>query len=138
MFGVILSEIAGAKITEGNPSITDLSDPNRPIKLAERFGELYDGPWTDVLEEFTKGAKNTQQGIKLEREVIDEMQTLLRDISSVCTETAENIIKDITRSLRLKQENVSYELRQAMTSLRKLASQTSTDVVTQVDCIFFC
>lgn len=75
-----LSEIAGAKVTEGNPSITDLSDPNRPIKLAERFGEIYDGPWTDLLEECTKQAKSSEQGNKLEKEAITEMLILLKVI----------------------------------------------------------
>jgi hypothetical protein len=73
-----VSEIAGARVTEGNPSITDLSGPNRPIKLAERFGELYDGPWTDLLEAFMKQAKNSKEEDKLENEAIKEMLILLK------------------------------------------------------------
>ncbi|XP_062578558.1 uncharacterized protein LOC134240488 [Saccostrea cucullata] len=46
-----LSEVAGSKLTTNNPAITDLSDENRPIKLAEKFGQLYDDEWTDSLEE---------------------------------------------------------------------------------------
>ncbi|XP_056013044.1 centrosomal protein of 128 kDa-like isoform X2 [Ostrea edulis] len=103
-----LSEIAGAKVTEGNPSIKDLSDPNRPIKLAERFGEIYDGPWTDLLEECTKQAKSSEQGNKLEKEAITEMLILLK--------------------------NISYELRQTMAGLRRLALQTSIETLKQ-DCI---
>jgi len=45
-----LSIIAGTKLTDGNPAITDLSDPSRPQKLAERYGELYDNEWTNALE----------------------------------------------------------------------------------------
>lgn len=44
-----LSSIAGEKLTKGNPGITDLGDPNRPMKISERYGELYDNEWTDVM-----------------------------------------------------------------------------------------
>ncbi|KAJ8297681.1 hypothetical protein KUTeg_024212 [Tegillarca granosa] len=46
-----LSKFAGAKLTHGNADITDLSDENRPVKIAEKFSELYDNEWTDALEE---------------------------------------------------------------------------------------
>ncbi|KAK3602320.1 hypothetical protein CHS0354_007113 [Potamilus streckersoni] len=45
-----LSHFAANKMKSGNPDITDLSDPNRPSKLAEDFGELYCNEWTDALE----------------------------------------------------------------------------------------
>ena len=35
-----------------NPNIVDLSDNNRPTKLAEVFGEIYDNEWTDASEFF--------------------------------------------------------------------------------------
>ena len=33
-----------------NPTITDLSDPNRPEKLGEQMSLLYDDQWTDATE----------------------------------------------------------------------------------------
>lgn len=42
--------MAGAKLKDNNPNITDLSDPNRPLKVAEQFSELYDKEWTNALE----------------------------------------------------------------------------------------
>ncbi|XP_076117909.1 uncharacterized protein LOC143085446 isoform X2 [Mytilus galloprovincialis] len=45
-----LSKIAGERMTDGNPYITDLSDPQRPQKLAEKFNSLYDNSWTDAYE----------------------------------------------------------------------------------------
>ena len=66
-----ISEKAGNKITEGN----DLSDPNRPMKLAERFGEMFDACWTNVLEEFMiHHSKGTEEE---ERKAIDGMKCLL-------------------------------------------------------------
>ena len=40
----------GDKLTDNNPNITDLSDRNRPTKLAEKFAELYDNQWTDAFD----------------------------------------------------------------------------------------
>lgn len=37
-----------------NPDIADLSNDNRPTKLAEKFSQLYDDAWTDSLEELTE------------------------------------------------------------------------------------
>lgn len=45
-----MSSVAGEKLTKGNPSITDLGDPNRPMKIGEKYGELYDNEWTDAME----------------------------------------------------------------------------------------
>lgn len=42
--------MAGAKLTDDNPSIFDLSDPHRPTKLAEMFSSLYDDEWTNAFE----------------------------------------------------------------------------------------
>lgn len=49
--------MASAKLTDGNPNITDLSDiHNRPTKLAEQYSELYDNEWTDAYDVLnTKG-----------------------------------------------------------------------------------
>ena len=45
-----LSAVAGTKLKYNNPGITDLSDDNRPNKLAEKFSELYDNEWTAAFE----------------------------------------------------------------------------------------
>jgi len=53
-----LSKVAGDKLRENNPNIADLSDQNRPTKLAEMFSELYDNVWTDAFEILTIKVKN--------------------------------------------------------------------------------
>ncbi|XP_071125519.1 tropomyosin-2-like [Mytilus edulis] len=53
-----LSKAAGDKLTDGNPTITDLSDPNRPQKLCEKFNSLYDNLWTDAFEHVFKDENN--------------------------------------------------------------------------------
>ncbi|XP_063413896.1 uncharacterized protein LOC134696168 isoform X2 [Mytilus trossulus] len=46
-----LSEMMGVKLRENNPAITDLNDPNRPMKLGEQFNELYENEWTEAFLE---------------------------------------------------------------------------------------
>jgi hypothetical protein len=45
-----LSSLVGDKLTKGNPAITDLGDPNRPMKIADKYGGLYDNEWTDAMQ----------------------------------------------------------------------------------------
>lgn len=44
----------GDKLSKQNPDIADLSDENRPTKIAEKFSELYDNQWTDAFEAVEK------------------------------------------------------------------------------------
>lgn len=37
-------------LTENDPNIKDLNDPNRPTRLAEKWCKIYDDEWTDALE----------------------------------------------------------------------------------------
>lgn len=60
-----LSKVAGAKLTHGNAAITDLSDTDRPTKLAEKFSELYDNAWTDAFEELDNTFHNEEETIKV-------------------------------------------------------------------------
>ncbi|CAG2203738.1 unnamed protein product [Mytilus edulis] len=49
-----LSKVAGMKMKDNNPAIADLSDPNRPEKLSEKFREIYDNAWTNLLDAITE------------------------------------------------------------------------------------
>jgi hypothetical protein len=42
-----LSAMMGAKLRDNNPAITDLNDPNRPMKIGEQFSGVYENEWTD-------------------------------------------------------------------------------------------
>jgi len=46
-----LSAIAPSEIHDYSPNITDLSDQNRPTKIAEKMSDLYDNAWTNAYEE---------------------------------------------------------------------------------------
>ena len=64
----------GADLRAGNPNIAELSDPNRPTKVAEAFKELYDNEWTDAFEELHKCKAMTEQ----------DMIQCLMDVLQVC------------------------------------------------------
>jgi hypothetical protein len=48
-------------LTDNNPQVTDLSDQDRPTKLAERFQELYDNQWTDAFDRIDKLYKGNEE-----------------------------------------------------------------------------
>ena len=60
-----------------NPNIADLSDTNRPTKIAEKFSELYDNEWTEAYIDLTQNQRLD------ERKVV----TLLYDIVLVSLTT---------------------------------------------------
>ena len=53
LFCFRLSQYTSAQLVQDNPNVADLSDLNRPTKLAEKFSELYDNDWTDAFEVLT-------------------------------------------------------------------------------------
>ncbi|XP_060586884.1 DNA ligase 1-like [Ruditapes philippinarum] len=57
------SKLAGKKLQEQNADIADLSDPNRAMKVSEKFGQLYDDDWTNAFESLT----DKKLGVPLKR-----------------------------------------------------------------------
>lgn len=53
------------KLTDNNPNITDLSDMNRPTKIAERFTELYNNEWTEAFETLETHTEKQVSNIKV-------------------------------------------------------------------------
>ena len=49
-----LIEVAKEKFMNNNADIAEISDPNRAMKLAERFGQVYDDSWADSFEILTE------------------------------------------------------------------------------------
>ena len=71
------------RLTDNNPNVADLSDKNRPTKLAERYSELYDNQWTDsfVLLE----SDDEQQKIATLKDIlkVNYVITLTSHVSSI-------------------------------------------------------
>lgn len=47
-----------SSLRQNNPDIADLSDSNRPTKIAERFSSLYDEEWTNAYEALERSRNN--------------------------------------------------------------------------------
>ncbi|VDI13333.1 Hypothetical predicted protein [Mytilus galloprovincialis] len=73
-----LSEVMGSKLRDNNPAITDLNDPNRPMKLGDQFSELYENEWTDGYSELKDSKKST------EIEIIEILIKILKEIYETC------------------------------------------------------
>ena len=66
-----LSAFSSAALSDGSETISDLSDPNRPVKLGERYSELYDNEWTDGFEILTTELQYTDtEAIKKLTEIL--------------------------------------------------------------------
>ncbi|XP_076071738.1 uncharacterized protein LOC143043212 isoform X2 [Mytilus galloprovincialis] len=100
-----------------NPNITDLSDMNRPTKVAEKFNSLYDNQWTDAFEDLRKLYKHEING---QERAILEMAIILKhkhvDIDPLCevrfTRYAKQCIKENAElSLPVLHKNFEWQLR---------------------------
>lgn len=66
-------------MTKEHPSITDLGDPIRPMKISEKYGELYDNEWTDAMDN-NEAVKKYYHGLndsKIEEVIICHLHRLL-------------------------------------------------------------
>ncbi|KAH3749674.1 uncharacterized protein LOC127849026 [Dreissena polymorpha] len=90
-----LSKLLSDRLTDNNPQIADLSDSNRPTKLAEKHSELYDNQWTDAFEELQKKFDDT-----------DSVQILLKCLMRVhrfCTEQASEQVRQLKQVAYMQQ-----------------------------------
>ncbi|XP_048774219.1 myosin heavy chain, striated muscle-like isoform X2 [Ostrea edulis] len=75
-----LSAAAANRLRDQNPGITDLSDPNRPLKLAEKVSELYDNEWTNAMENLEGELDmHEDKGIKL-------LLKIIKNVFDTCAE----------------------------------------------------
>lgn len=65
-----LSALAAVRLKDNNPNITDLSDPNRPLKVGEKLTRLYDDEWTDAIEALEDEKVTELDGIKILLELL--------------------------------------------------------------------
>lgn len=65
-----LSSFASKQLLDGNPNIADLSDPNRPTRLCEKFNCVYDNEWTEAFEELQEAGEKDESILKMLMEII--------------------------------------------------------------------
>ena len=64
-----MSKIAGIQLTKGNSDIVDLSDVNRPTKLAEKWSSLYTDEWTEAYDQLSLIFSIKNEDCKIEKEL---------------------------------------------------------------------
>ncbi|XP_052283557.1 uncharacterized protein LOC127880265 isoform X2 [Dreissena polymorpha] len=87
-----LSKLASASLTNNNPNIADLNDPNRPTKLAEAFSELYDNEWTDAFEKL-----KDDDEVKIVNSLLTMLQKAYRFSVSFSEHASDNIKEASTK-----------------------------------------
>ncbi|XP_071126376.1 uncharacterized protein [Mytilus edulis] len=102
-----LSKIAGEKLAKGNPSITDLGDPNRPTKLGERWSSLYTDEWTDAFEEISTKCKTNKTAVpeKILLKIVDWCYTTCSKLSQNQAKVIEKLLRDVALQLNLQDES---------------------------------
>ncbi|XP_062613093.1 uncharacterized protein LOC134274862 [Saccostrea cucullata] len=89
-----LSKVAGEKLRSNNPSIADLSDINRPTKLAEYFKELYDNEWTNAYDVLHK-----KWQLRNEEDIVKKLGKMLKMAYEFCLEEARKHREKIRETL---------------------------------------
>ncbi|CAG2213643.1 unnamed protein product [Mytilus edulis] len=95
-----LSQVAGSKLTDGNPAIADLGDPNRPTQLGEKFSELYDNEWTDAMEELGN-AGDEKSNITTLRNIVEKSYDFGKNKSEKYAEGLESALLQISNSIEV-------------------------------------
>lgn len=70
--------MAGARLTDNNPNITDLNDPNRPVKLGERLGKIYDDEWTDAMQELEQKYSHSKKKEKKHEKIVYHLYSIIK------------------------------------------------------------
>ncbi|XP_048774733.2 uncharacterized protein LOC125679511 isoform X2 [Ostrea edulis] len=96
-----LSSFASRQLIEGNPNIADLSDPNRPTKLSEKFNNVYDNEWSDAFEELQDNDKSEDEIVKLLMHIIINAEKFSKDIK-------EQQLQHLMDSMRFSMVHVKW------------------------------
>lgn len=72
-----LSEMMGKQMKNNNPVITDLNDPDRPLRIVEKFSNVFENEWTDTIDEIELVTGNEIAAIKILRSVVIVSITIL-------------------------------------------------------------
>ncbi|XP_052793229.1 uncharacterized protein LOC128227067 [Mya arenaria] len=116
-----LSRLVSAQLTNNNPNIVDLSDNNRPTKLAEQYSELYDNAWTECYECLTKTLSWQEQRTVL------WIRNLFLTIFESCCKRAKDDLEEVHTLLQHFQPQPNIEMMKQLKEDRKKTFRTHLD-----------
>ncbi|XP_060078873.1 uncharacterized protein LOC132558343 [Ylistrum balloti] len=134
-----LSTLASAKLSDNNPEITDLSDMNRPQKIAEKYSELYDNEWTDVYEYLTTNGKDHKKAVAILLHVLENCFQFCKTVGKQQYEVLLNMAcspsqnqKDAGAGIGIVPVQTERQvISQKVIELRKTAFQHSLNTIRQ-------
>ncbi|KAL3879960.1 hypothetical protein ACJMK2_032236 [Sinanodonta woodiana] len=102
-----LSSLESPRMMNENDKIADLSDANRPTKLAKLFSELYDIEWRDSFASLRHNYMHD------DRTAIETLLLILKNCYTKCKTIAEKQHKELGETLFSKYEHkdLRFELR---------------------------
>uniref|UniRef100_K1PU25 Mitochondria-eating protein C-terminal domain-containing protein n=1 Tax=Magallana gigas TaxID=29159 RepID=K1PU25_MAGGI len=104
-----LSAAAAHRLRDQNPGITDLSDPNRPLKLAEKVSELYDNEWTNAMENLENLDIQEDKGIKILLKIIKNVFDTCVDFGDTHLESFPDLLALPPVIYQLQKKRVYFE-----------------------------
>ncbi|XP_045203598.2 uncharacterized protein LOC123556729 [Mercenaria mercenaria] len=115
-----LSRLMGNKLANNNPDIADLSDKNRPTKLAEKNQELYDNEWTNAFEVIHEHFQN-------EDKTIQTLVQMLQDIKTQCDTFTKEQEQKLSEAVKLKRtrENLPEHMVKQLKDFRRFTAEVS-------------
>lgn len=124
-----LSEHISLKLADNNPNIADLSDLNRPTKLAEKFSLLYDDQWTDAFD-----ALQQRPEFKVDSKAIKQLLEILMTCYQLCREQADKHMRTMLsiNNITLPLESVSIEMKKLMKETRKKCASAYVPLLYQI------
>ncbi|XP_060565703.1 uncharacterized protein LOC132724760 isoform X1 [Ruditapes philippinarum] len=91
------SKEASSKLCDNKPIITDLSDPTRPTRVAEKLSELYDNQWTDAFDILEEQME--------EKQVIHTLLNTLMTTYDTCQKlSSRNFFERVQKAIELPTE----------------------------------
>ncbi|XP_021352067.1 uncharacterized protein LOC110449496 isoform X1 [Mizuhopecten yessoensis] len=93
-----LSRFASNQVTQGNPNIADLSDKNRPTKIGEKFGGLYDDEWSEAFEAFKTLLRLENE--EDEPEIISQLLRVVNLAQMFCADVAGEQLEQLKLNLK--------------------------------------
>ncbi|MDP0563399.1 MAG: hypothetical protein QS721_14175 [Candidatus Endonucleobacter sp. (ex Gigantidas childressi)] len=121
-----LSRHAGDKLRKNNPNITDLSDPNRPLLLAEKISSIYDNIWTDAMEDIDDNNTNISEEV---------LATILFDSLMTIHQMCKNNSEDSNEAMAIKEAKALNEIKGKFSSW-KIDSEVMNQYIQE--CTYIC
>lgn len=125
-----LSAEAGYNLRNNNSAITDLSDKNRPLKIAERYNQLYNDNWTDTFEYIQNQLDITDENTK-EKITVQTLINIFITSYEACEKDKENKANKVNKTDKANEIDKKNEAN--INRMKKIIEKDLKDKFTKLD-----